>query len=90
MHQEAVRMIQAEPALASKALAILERWDTHVSDHSKPLRERWFEIITEHDWAAALDETERGKQLRQASPLACLLPEDVRREIMRATQKGSA
>ena len=56
MHREAVRMILAEPALADKALAILARWDTHASLHSKPLR--------------------------QASPMACLLPTEVRLGII--------
>ena len=76
-------MLQADPALCEKALAILARWDQHVSVRSKPLRDRWVEIISERDWASALDESERGNQLRQASPLAILLPENLRLEIMR-------
>ena len=90
MHREAVQMILANPALAERALAILERWDGHVSPRSKPLRDRWVEIITERDWAAALEESERGNQLRQASPLACLLPNDVRMAIIHATRYGSS
>ena len=89
MHQEAVRMIEANPELADRALAILARWDTHVCVRSKPLRDRWVEIIKARDWSAATEESERGNQLRQASPLSCLLPNDVRLAIIDATKRGS-
>ena len=84
MHREAVKMLLADPALAEKALAILDRWDGHVSQRSKPLRDQWVRIISERDWSRALEESERGNQLRQASPLAILLPNDVRLNIIRA------
>lgn len=83
MHREAVRMILANPALADRALATLSRWDTHVSPRSKPLRDAWVQIIQDRDWAAALEESERGNQLRQASPMATLLPNSVRLAIIR-------
>lgn len=82
MHLEAVQMIHHDPALADKALAILARWDTHVSSRSKPLRDRWVQIIKERDWALAVEDSELGNQLRQASPMACLLPNDVRLAII--------
>jgi hypothetical protein len=82
MHQEAVRMILAEPALADKALAILTRWDTQVSLHSKPFRDRWVQIIQEKNWELAVEDSELGNQLRQASPIACLLPNEVRLGII--------
>lgn len=87
MHREAVRMLQDDPSLAEKALSILKRWDAHVSECSKPLRDRWVQVIMERDWAAALEESERGNQLRQASPLAILLPNDVRLHIIRTIRK---
>ena len=37
------------------------------------------------DWVTALGANEYGNQLRQASPLACLLPTERRLEIIRAT-----
>ena len=86
MHPEAVRMLQADPLLANKALSILERWEGHVSAQSKPLRDKWKVIIAQRDWTSALEESERGKQLRQASPLAILLPTEVRLQIIRATR----
>lgn len=77
-------MIEADPALAIRALATIERWNKHASNRSKPLRDRWMQIIKERDWALALEQSERGNQLRQASPLATLLPKDVRAAILKS------
>ncbi len=90
MHQEAVRMLQADPSLADRALAILDRWDAHVCSSSRPLRERWVQIIAERDWAVALDTSEVGNQLRQASPLSCLLPDEVRLIILAQVREEKA
>lgn len=79
-------MIQAEPVLADRALAILERWAEHGSSDATLLRDRWVEIINAGDWAAALEESERGRQLRQASPMACLVPDEVRLKIIRSVR----
>lgn len=83
MHQEAVRMMERDPSLVEKALSILRRWDQQVSPCSRPLRDEWFKIINERDWAAAIEDSERGNQLRQSSPLSILLPNDVRLGIIR-------
>ena len=90
MHQEAVHMLQVDPSLADTALAILARWDTHVCSRSKLLRERWVQIIAEREWSAALDTSEVGNQLRQSSPLSCLLPKDVRLGILDQVQQEKA
>ena len=58
---------------------------THVSIRSKPLRGEWVRILRERDWVTALGPNERGNQLRQASPLACSLPNERRLKIIRAT-----
>lgn len=84
LHVEAVKMLESDPSLANRALATLARWDGHVAKRSKPLRDRWVQIITTRDWALALEKSERGNQLRQASPLATLLPEDVRLKVLRS------
>lgn len=77
-------MILSDPSLERKALGILARWESHVCDRSKPLRDQWVKIIKTHDWSLALEDSERGSQLRQASPLAILLPSDVRLRIIRS------
>ena len=84
LHREAVKMVQAEPGLANRALAILERWAEHGSSHATLLRDRWVQIIKTSEWAAALEESERGRQLRQASPMACVVPDEVRLRIIRS------
>ena len=87
MHQEAVRMLKADPSLAERLLKTLARWDTHASVRSKPLRDRWVDIIKTGDWALATDESELGNQLRQASPMATVLPNEVRYGIIRHVRK---
>ncbi|PPC80749.1 MAG: hypothetical protein CTY39_10995 [Hyphomicrobium sp.] len=87
MHQEAVRMLQEAPSLAARALDALARWDKTMGVRSKPLRDRWIQIINEQDWALATEESELGNQLRQASPLAILLPNQTRFNIIRRVRK---
>ncbi len=87
MHHEAVRMLREDPLLAAKSMAALDRWDKTMDVRSKPLRDRWRRIIEEQDWSLATQESEFGNQLRQASPLAILLPNKVRFEIIRQVRK---
>lgn len=83
MHQEAVRMVEADPSLSDRLLKILANWDTHVCSRSRPLRERWVQIVRERNWSLAIEESELANQLRQASPMAGLLPSSVRFGIIR-------
>lgn len=87
MHQEAVRMLEADPSLADRLLTILANWDTQVSSRSKPLREKWVQIIKERNWSLAIEDSELANQLRQASPMASLLPDTVRFEIIRQVRR---
>jgi transcriptional regulator with XRE-family HTH domain len=82
MHQEAVRLLKLDPALASCALHTLARWRAGGDPRTRPLWGEWERIILAGDWKAALEETERGDQLRQASPLATLLPAETRKQII--------
>lgn len=77
-------MVRADPSLEARALEILERWNAVDSIRSKPLRDEWKRIIAERDWKLALEESNRGQQLRQASPMAILLPEQVRLDIIKS------
>jgi hypothetical protein len=87
LHAAAIELMQADESLIQQALDILARWDTHVSARSKPLRDEWVRILRERDWALALSAGERGNQLRQASPVTCVLPTEQRLEIIQATSK---
>lgn len=82
MHREAVRMLRDDPGLVNKALSTLERWRSNGDPRSFVLMDEWRRILLECDWSAAVQETERGNQLRQASPLSTLLPDEVRLSII--------
>jgi transcriptional regulator with XRE-family HTH domain len=82
MHEEAVRLIQRDPSLVERASATLERWRARGDVHTMPLWDEWGRILQRGDWAKALANTQRGRQLRQASPLATLLPEATRLRIL--------
>ncbi|WP_312026604.1 hypothetical protein, partial [Ralstonia pseudosolanacearum] len=86
MHQEAVRMVRADPSLEARALEILERWGTVAPIRSKPLRDEWKRIIAERDWGLALEDSDRGQQLRRVSPMTILLPEQVRLDIIQSAR----
>ena len=87
LHTVAVELMRADETLIERALDILARWDSHVSVRSKPWRDEWVRILQERDWELALSVSERGNQLRQASPVSCVLPNERRWEIIRATSK---
>lgn len=83
MHRAAVSMVKSDPSLIRKALAILAHWDMVCDPGSKPLRDEWVRILNSQDWTLALEDSDLGNQLRQASPMAALLPQEVRLGIIR-------
>jgi transcriptional regulator with XRE-family HTH domain len=97
MHREAVRLIHEDPSLVQRAGVTLARWCAVGNPHSKPLWEQWRQILALEDWDTALSESERGNQLRQASPLATVLPNETRlgiiakvKALKAATDSGGA
>ncbi len=82
MHKEAVRLIREDPSLVQRAQATLERWCEGGDPHSMPLWDQWRQILAQGDWDAALIESEHGKQLRQASPMSTVLPNETRLGII--------
>lgn len=88
LHTEAIRMMQADPTLLERAQAILERW---LAMHPKGPHELWDEwraILEQRNWEASLSTSERGNQIRQASPCSCILPNEKRLEILRRCREG--
>ena len=83
MHVAAVRLIKQDTRLIARAVATLDRWQQTGDSRSRPLLDEWRQILAKREWCAAVAPDERGKQLRQASPLATLLPEDSRQGIIR-------
>ena len=83
LHEAAVTQLRAHPELAERALAILKNWETLAHAASRPLRNEWKIIIIARRWDLAVADTERGNELRQASPLVFVLDRSVRVEIRR-------
>jgi len=94
MHQAAVQLIRDNPELVSRAQQTLERWISTGDPHTQPLWLQWRRILDLALWNEALEESERGQQLRQASPLSTLLPQETRlaiiREVKALKERGHA
>lgn len=82
MHQEAVRRITNDPSLAGRAEATLEKWMAKGDARTMPLWTKWREILAGRRWDLALATSEEARELRQASPLSTVLPQDVRLDII--------
>jgi transcriptional regulator with XRE-family HTH domain len=81
LHREAVKLLRKQPELVDKARSILARWQATADEHAAPLLNEWSRILEKRDWRRVVANTERARQLRQASPLSPLLPEETRRRI---------
>jgi len=82
LHQEAVRLMRKNPALIQQAMDTLDRWRQAGGSHSRFLWDEWSVILHRRAWRRALSQTKRSKELRQASPLATVLPADARQRIL--------
>ena len=87
LHVEAVRVLQAKPELAQRVLEVLNHWEAVADPHSKTLRDEWRHIVEGKLWALAIEPSERGNQLRQASPLGFVLDPSKREGISRGFQQ---
>ncbi|MEY4563365.1 MAG: hypothetical protein RLZZ618_2642 [Pseudomonadota bacterium] len=83
MHVAAVRMLKLDARLVGRATTTLARWRETSDPRSQPLFDEWARILRERAWHLAVAPDERGNQLRQASPLSTLLPEEERLAIIR-------
>lgn len=91
LHEEAVRLIRADPALLVQATETLERWLASGSPRSTTLWREWQGMLRERQWRKVLGRTRRAQELRQASPLTAILPDEIRRSILNqvsALKKG--
>jgi hypothetical protein len=87
LHEEAVKLLRKQPELISRALEILDKWRSSGNVHSRVLWDEWSVILNRRDWRRVLARTRRSKELRQASPLAILLPADVRARVLEQVQQ---
>lgn len=83
MHRVAVRLLQGNPALIQRVIDTLDRWMATSDSNSRPLLEEWRDLIARGKWARALERNEHARELRQASPLTTVVPDDVRLDIIR-------
>ena len=92
LHDAAVKLVQNDTALLQQAQDTLQRWlDAGKSPQSAELWREWQQILSERKWRAVLGRTRRAQELRQASPLTPLLPQDQRLQIIaqiNALKKG--
>lgn len=87
LHEEAVRLLKSKPELIQQALNTLERWRSAGGPHSRFLWDEWSVILHRRAWRRALSLTRRSKELRQASPLATILPVEVRQRVLAQVQQ---
>ncbi len=88
MHRAATKLLGSNPALAERALQTLDRWRASGPSSTQPLWDEWRSIIERSDWNRAVEVSEHGQQLRQASPLPCLLPQETRLAIIASVRKA--
>lgn len=82
LHEEAVRLVRADPALLHQAQETLERWLQSGPSRSAGLWEEWQDILKRGKWRKVLGRTRRAQELRQASPLTTVLSEKTRKRIL--------
>ena len=82
LHEEAVRMAKANPALQLKAQRTLARWLAKKDSRSAVLWREWQQILQVGSWRKVLGRTRRSQQLRQTSPLVTILPKSTRQRIL--------
>lgn len=93
LHEEAVRLVQSNPALLQQAQETLARWLQVGNSRTSALWREWQDILAHGKWRKVLGRTRRAQELRQASPLVTVLPTEARQRILdevRGLKKGIA
>ena len=83
LHDAAVRLVRSNPELLQRAQETLNTWlaDSRNS-RSTGLWKEWEAILANGTWRKVLGRTRHAQELRQASPLTTVVPEDVRLRIL--------
>lgn len=82
LHEAAVRLVKANPDLIQQVQATLERWLDAADSRSSDLWREWRDILQRRLWRKILGRTTRAQELRQASPLVTILPNEVRQAVL--------
>ena len=83
LHEEAVRLAKANPVLVLQAQDTAKRWLATGDARSASLWREWVNILDAGSLRKALGRTRHAQQLRQASPLVTVLPEEARQRILK-------
>lgn len=83
LHEEAVRLAKADPALVLNAQDTAKRWLAAGDSRSASLWREWQSILGAGSWRKVLGRTRHAQELRQASPLVTVLPEEARQRILK-------
>lgn len=87
LNTEAVKLMKKNPALIERAFETLKVWRSGEDSRSSFLWDEWAVILHRKAWRRALSMTRRGQELRQASPLATVLPPEVRQKVLDQIQQ---
>ena len=82
LHEAAVQLAKSNPALVLQAQDTAKRWLATGDSRSASLWREWQSILDAGSWRNVLGRTRHAQQLRQASPLVTILPEEVRQRIL--------
>ena len=85
LHQAAIAHIHQHPDLLQKAIASVDRQiesSQTTPNRSLPLLKKWRQILEDKNWRKVLASTQTAAQLRQASPITVLLPQEVRMKLL--------
>ncbi len=82
LHRAAVDLVKDDPSLLSKAQTTLASWLGGGNSRSASLWLEWEDILRKRTWRKVLGRTRRAQELRQASPLITVLPEQVRASVL--------
>ena len=82
LHDEAVRLVRAQPELLDQARATLSRWLDGAPSRSTGLWREWQDILQRQSWRKVLGRTRRAQELRHASPVTTVLPTAARARVL--------
>lgn len=84
LHAMVIEKVRRQPELLARASETLQRWHSQRAGASASISSDWYEILAsgmDAVAAAALETSDRGDQLRSASPLTAVLSDSERREF---------
>lgn len=83
LHRAAYELMKKKDELRTRALEIVLSWQrNNPNSRTAPLWSEWERILTKKTFSRVLGRSARAQQLRQASPLATILPADLRQSIL--------